>query len=212
MKLSRSLTIILLPLIYLWMVSVFSATTVDCVDCSNGGTPGITPTTGNSIQLASLVTSITERDRRFGCNFIRGNSEFDLIRDRVSVSPEEFFASARCDNEWAEEYREVPQITPIQLSLLNPPGRMEIILDLLEYFDRNVSDPTIVVAILNQRDSKNRTMLDFLEVMKNERYEGNESAQRALRRLRNEMCARGGTHSRRQSDCTARGRYAGVSI
>lgn len=210
MKLSRSLTILFLSLVYLLSIKILAVTTVDCLNCETTATPGVTPGTANAAQLAALVTEISARDRRMGCSFIKTDNDFDTVTSRLSVTPEEFFGSARCDNDWSREYQDVPEITPIQLSLLNPPGRMGIIMGLLEHLDRNVDDPSIVTAILNQRDDKGRTMLDFLEEVRTELYQGNDSALNALNTLRNEMCARGGVHTQRQDNCTARGRYARI--
>jgi hypothetical protein len=192
------------------MVSSIAANTADCVDCRVDTDPSVRPTTGNSRELASLTTEIDRRATHLGCTAITTNRNFEVIQiglNRAGTSPEEFFSYAKCENNWGTENNELPEITPYQLALIDPSSRLQMLLELFEYFDNNVEDKSILRAILNHRDERGRTMLDFLEFLYENKYKNDHDSRAYLDRLRNEMCRRGGRHSEPQENCTANKQY-----
>lgn len=202
MRPSRSLALIGLPLIYLWMVSSLAAATADCVDCiTTDGATGAQITLANATSLTSTIRQIDERATAIGCNFIKTNRNFSQLETGLQLAgytPEEFFHNGTCELTVTSTHRD--ELRPLKFAIADPSSNRAMVETFLRHLD-GLGDRELVKDILNHTDN-GMTTLDYLDYLYHEGFSRNQSAQRNLDALRREFCRRGGEYRSRNASCS----------
>ena len=203
MRPSRSLALIGLPLIYLWMVSSLAAATADCVDCiTPTGATGAQITLANATTLTSTVREIDTRATTLGCALINTNKDFSTIQNGLKLAgytPVEFFQNATCSLTRTSTYRE--ELRPLKFAIADPSSRRVMVEAFLRHLD-SLGDRNLIKDVLNHRDDNGMTTLDYLDYIYHESFSRNSAAQRDLNALRREFCRRGGEYRSRNVSCS----------